>query len=64
VGCPDRWIDLSALRLLVKLAFLDGLTRTASVKAEQDESCVIVLRRDELKSFLPRLNLGDSAIHR
>jgi len=36
-----------------ELAFLDGLTRTASVKAEQDESCVIALRRDELESFLP-----------
>jgi CRP-like cAMP-binding protein len=36
-----------------ELAFLDGLRRTATVKAEQDESCVIALRREDLEALLP-----------
>jgi CRP-like cAMP-binding protein len=34
------------------LAFLDGLKRTATVKAVNNESCVIALRRQQLESLL------------
>ncbi len=35
-----------------ELAFLDGLKRTATVKAMSDECCVIALRRHQLESML------------
>ena len=35
-----------------ELAFLDGLKRTATVKAANDECCVIALRRHQLESLL------------
>jgi CRP/FNR family transcriptional regulator, cyclic AMP receptor protein len=41
-----------------ELAFLDGLKRTATVKATTENSCVIALERDKLESIIesnPRL---------
>lgn len=35
-----------------ELAFLDGLKRTATVKAVNNESCVIALRRQQLETLL------------
>ena len=35
-----------------ELAFLDGLKRTATVKAANGECCVIILRRHQLESLL------------
>lgn len=35
-----------------ELAFLDGLKRTATVKAVNDECCVIILHRQQLESLL------------
>lgn len=38
--------------IIGELAFLDGLKRTATIKAENDECCVIALRRKELESLI------------
>ena len=35
-----------------ELAFLDGLERTATVKAASDECCVVILRRERLETLL------------
>lgn len=39
-------------RITGELAFLEGLERTATVKAATDECCVIALRRHDLESLL------------
>jgi CRP/FNR family cyclic AMP-dependent transcriptional regulator len=57
----DREIELARLgpgTITGELAFLDGLKRTATVKAATDDCCVIALERERLESILeanPRL---------
>lgn len=48
----DSLIRIGRGVIVGELAFLDGLKRTASVKAVTDDCCVIVLRREELESLL------------
>ena len=55
VGDAGHEIVLQRLgpgRITGELAFIEGLKRTASVRAAE-ESCVISLRRDQLESLLP-----------
>ena len=57
----DREVQLIRLgpgTITGELAFLDGLKRTATVRAAADDSCVIALKRENLESILeadPRL---------
>ncbi len=47
-------LDLLAPGAMVgELAFLDGLKRTATVRAATDESCVVCVNRHQLESILP-----------
>ena len=51
----DREVQLTHLRpgtIAGELAFLDGLKRTATVRAATDGACAIALRRKDLESML------------
>jgi CRP-like cAMP-binding protein len=48
----DVLIRVGPGSIIGELAFLDGLRRTATVKAVNDECCVIALRRQHLESML------------
>ena len=51
----DRDIQLACLRrgtITGELAFLDGLKRTATVRAASDGACAIALKRENLESLM------------